>query len=661
MDFFQRQDQARRKTKWLVIYFSLAVICMILMIYAVAWFATNYVGSHHNRYADGLIFNSNSEPSLAGFWDGKLFLEVALGTLAVILCGTTYKTMALAGGGSVVAESMGGRLVASNTADPDERKLLNVVEEMSIASGVPMPQVYVQHWEDGINAFAAGHSTSDAAICVTRGCIKILSRDELQGVIGHEFSHILNGDMRLNLRLIGILFGILCLATIGRILMQTRGRNSAPPVLLGLLLLIIGYMGVFFGRIIQAAVSRQREFLADASSVQFTRNPDGITGALKKIGGLGESGSLLASAHAGEASHMFFADGVSEPLAYLFETHPPLVQRIRAFEPNFDGKFPYVRYVKGESLTGDTPPPVRKADPDLSQILVGGITLAAGAGEEPPLIKPHTILPNLGKPTPLHLEYAQQLRDALPENLSNTAREPLAAAALIYALLLSPEEKLRATQIEGIGKNFSNGVADQTVALYPQVSAIATHARLPIVNLSLGALKQLTPQQFAQFETTLQWLINSDGEVELFEFILQKIVMRNLGPKFGAAQATSVQYYTLKPLVPDCVVVLSALAQVGSCDPAEVQKAFAAGAPYLRAPDECAMELLPPGQCGVAALDNALDRLSRAVPIIKKNLIEACAQVVGADGIIQESEAELLRGVADTLDCPIPPLQTVPA
>ena len=295
MDFFQRQDQARRKTKWLILYFSLAVLCMILLVYAVALLAYGYVGLHHSRY-----YFDGATSAQFSLWNAKLFAEVALGTLAVILCGTIYKTMALAGGGSAVAESMGGRLVASNTADPDERKLLNVVEEMAIASGVAMPQVYVQHWEDGINAFAAGHSTSDAAICRDlRGDQDLLSRDELQGVIGHEFSHLLNGDMRLNVRLIGILFGILCLAIVGRILMQARGRNGAPAIFLGLLLLIIGYIGVFFGRIIQAAVSRQREFLADASSVQFTRNPGGITGGFEKIGGLGESGSLLVNAHAG--------------------------------------------------------------------------------------------------------------------------------------------------------------------------------------------------------------------------------------------------------------------------------------------------------------------------------------------------------------------------
>jgi len=292
MDFFQQQDRARRKTKWLILYFVVAVALMIIAIYLAVILIFAGVGSHqHHRY-------TYDEPAAPfSFWDGEILFCVSIATLAIIGCGSLYKTMALSAGGSAVSEMMGGRLVSSNTKDPDERKLLNVVEEMAIASGIAVQQVYVIDDESGINAFAAGHSTGDATVTVTRGCMHILSRDELQGVIGHEFSHILNGDMRLNLRLMGTIFGILCLAIVGRILLRTRGKNNPLP-LLGLALLLIGYIGVFFGRLIQAAVSRQREFLADASSVQFTRNPDGIAGALKKIGGLGEMGSRLSQSHA---------------------------------------------------------------------------------------------------------------------------------------------------------------------------------------------------------------------------------------------------------------------------------------------------------------------------------------------------------------------------
>ena len=273
--------------------------------------------------------------------------------------GSGFKTLELAQGGSAVATALGGRPVSPTTADPNERKLLNVVEEMAIAAGVPVPQVYLLPEERGINAFAAGHSTSDAAVTVTGGAIKLLTRDELQGVIGHEFSHILNADMRLNLRLIGIIFGIICLTVIGRILLRTRGRRNPLP-LLGLALLLIGWIGVLFGRLIQAAVNRQREFLADASSVQFTRNPAGLAGALRKIGGL-SYGSKLAAAHAEEASHMFFSNGMGESFFHLMDTHPPLAARIRAIDPSFDGTFPPVAVTGEESATPPVSPLRRQA------------------------------------------------------------------------------------------------------------------------------------------------------------------------------------------------------------------------------------------------------------------------------------------------------------
>jgi len=290
VDFFERQDEARRHTKLLVFYFAAAVLSLVVVINVAL-----------SLILGGLAVGSKAE----------VLLWITLGTLAVISIGSVFKTLQLASGGSVVAELLGGRLIDSNTSDNDERKLLNVVEEMSIASGVPVPQVYVMDDEAGINAFAAGHSTSDAAISVTRGCMKLLSRDELQGVIAHEFSHILNGDMRLNLRLMGLVFGILCLTVIGRVLIRTRGSKNPLP-LVGLALIVVGWAGAFFGRLIQAAVSRQRELLADAAAAQFTRNPAGLAGALKKIGGLAY-GSRIESPHAEEASHLFFAQGLRIP------------------------------------------------------------------------------------------------------------------------------------------------------------------------------------------------------------------------------------------------------------------------------------------------------------------------------------------------------------
>jgi hypothetical protein len=425
--------------------------------------------------------------------------------------------------------------------------------------------------------------------------------------------------------------------------------------LLGLVLLLIGYIGVFFGRLIQAAVSRQREFLADASSVQFTRNPGGITGALKKIGGLGEIGSRISHAHAEELSHMFFGNGVSEPFIGLLETHPPLAERIRIFDPNFDGKFPYVRYDGRDRPPEEISKPKRQPLPNLFGTVLGGAILTAGDAEKPPVIRSHSVLPNLGNPTPLHLKYAEQLRDSLPDSVKTAARTPLDAVALIYAMLLSNDDQMRATQLAGLAQRVDPAIQQKTAALFPDVARAAAHAHLPMINLALGTLRNLNADQFTQFSQTLPWLIQSDGQIELFEFVIQKIILHHLAPQFGQASRAVVQYYSLKPLVPDCAVLLSALANVGSSDSAEIQKAFATGMPHLRAPDETDLVLLPREQCGVNQIDAALNRLAQASPLIKKNLLEACIHTVGADGVILEAEAELLRAIADTLDCPMPP------
>ncbi|MSU59866.1 MAG: Zn-dependent protease with chaperone function [Pedosphaera sp.] len=636
MDFFDRQDQARRNTKKLVVYFVLAVACIIAAVYlACVLIFAGAAGYHHQGRAVELAL-----------WNSDIFFYSAMGTLAVIVCGSAYQISALSGGGSVVAESLGGRLIEPGSAKPLERKLLNIVEEMSIASGVPMPKVYVMDGESGINAFAAGHAPSDAAVAVTRGCIETLNRDELQGVIGHEFSHILNGDMRLNLRLMGIIFGIICLATIGRILLRTRGRKNPLP-LLGLALIVIGGLGVFFGRLIQAAVSRQREFLADASSVQFTRNPGGLSHALQKIGAVG---SKMESEHAADACHMFFGNGMSSSLFEAFATHPPLEARIRAIDPTWDGKFP-----KAAAIEANEESRKLKAETG-SEFQLSQFQLSAFAGRRPAatVVRAQTVLPSLGQPTPLHLRYAEEMRNSFPENITAATRDPAGAAALIYALLLSEDETMRASQLDGLAKQGGENIRARVVALLPDVTPIATRVRLPLVNLVVPALRQMPPREYPEFTRTLKWLVESDGQIDLFEFVLQKILQRNLAAHFTPRRPPVAQFYTLKPLLPDAAMLFSALANTSSADDAEVAKAFQTGAPYLRA-QEGGLTLLPREQCGLAQIDAALNRLALAVPQIKRNLLEASVRIVGADGVIQEREAELLRAIADSLDCPIPP------
>ena len=644
MDFFERQEKARKNTKLLVVYFVTGVTLLILVVYLVV--ATIFTASglrHRNRHYINYNDDTQLEAAHHPLWNPRLFLGVAIGTLAVIGIGSGFKTMELAQGGSAVSSMMGGRLLNPSTTDLDERKLLNVVEEMALASGVPVPQVYVMDSEEGINAFAAGHTTSDATITVTRGCMKLLTRDELQGVIAHEFSHILNGDMRLNLRLLGIIFGILCLAIVGRILLQTRGsgrdRNVLP--LLGLALLLIGYVGVFFGRLIQAAVSRQREFLADASAVQFTRNPLGITGALKKIGGLGEMGSRVSAAHSEEVSHMFFGNGLPTPLFGLLATHPPLEERIRAIDPAFDGNFPMTHYAPEED-------PLYRA---------GRPVTSARRAAIPPMVPVAmaAVMSNLGEPNTAHLHYAVELRNSFSPALKDAAREAMGASALVYGLLLSTDPAMRETQLQLLAQNTSDAVRQETERLLPEILPVTTNAKLPLVDLALPGLRQLSPTQYRQFSKATQALIEADGEIDLFEYVLQKIVLRHLDTQFNGARKVVVQYYVLKPLAPDCSVLLSALAHVSSDDPAKCEVAFQQGARNLAAYAQSPLAYVTSEQCDLSQVDTVLNRLNQTVPQIKKTVLNACVQVVAADGVIQEMEAELLRAVADALDCPMPP------
>ncbi len=633
MDFFARQDKARRNTKLLVFYFTLAVIFLILAVYAAAALTFTGIG-----IKDG--------ESLAGLSQPVLFFWTALATLAVISFGSLFKTLELARGGSAVAELLDGRLLNSSAREANERKLLNVVEEMAIASGVPVPQVYVMDDEPGINAFAAGYSSGDAVISVTRGCMTLLSRDELQGVIGHEFSHILNGDMRLNLRLIGLIFGILCLTIIGRILIRTRGRKNPLP-LLGIALIVIGWAGVVFGRLIQAAVSRQREVLADASAVQFTRNPAGLAGALKKIGGLAE-GSRLQSPHAEEASHLFFANGMGESI-FSFATHPPLVERIRALDPGFDGKFPSVVLpdLKTEAATESpaTPPPLPPSIPGSSKI----------PGIVPAVIAQPELVANIGQPAPRHLRYAVQFARTIPPDLKAATRDPLGACALVCAFLLDDDISARAKQLEELTLVAPGDMREETVRLWPAVEDVPPHARIPLIDLALPSLRRLSPPQFEQFRRARDTLTASDRETDLFEYMLQKIVTRHLESHFFPAQKPITQFYALGPLIDDCGVLLSATAYAGHADMSQAQAAFDRGAELLGRAARNPVPWQPPEQCDFSHLDRALARLSQAVPQIKKNVLNACAQTVVADGVIQEREAELLRAIADALDCPVPP------
>jgi Zn-dependent protease with chaperone function len=642
MDYFQNQDVARKRTGLLVFLFVTAVIFIILAVYV----------------AIGLVLELAApvEPGetvrgLSRLWNPELFGMVALGTSALVAGGSLFKIAALSGGGHTVAELLGGRLLHPDKASPDERRLLNVVEEMAIAAGLPVPPVYLLENESGINAFAAGHTTNDAVVAVTSGTLKLLTRDELQGVIAHEFSHILNGDMRLNIRLMGAIFGILVIGLTGWIIFRSstgggyvrvgardddrKGFNPIP--LIGLALYVIGYVGVFFGNLIKAAVSRQREFLADASAVQFTRNPEGIAGALKKIGALAE-GSQVNDSHAEEASHMFFGEAVSglNELFGLLSTHPPLVERIRRIDPSFTGDFSQVRMDRIEAATPDR---VRSIPGARSGVM--GLT-ALGA------------VARVGTIDQAHIDYAGDLKESIPTRLAQAVRDPLGAQATIFALLLDPGDSVRETQLGWLDAYALPAAARETRMLMADARLLASEARLPLVEMAAPALCQMTPAQFHEFLRCVEALVQADNKLTLFEYALQRLLIRHVVAHFVGARPSIVKFTTIPPLVMPAGVVLSALAYAGGTNPEGAARVYAAGVQALGWPG-VRPGLLPSGSVGIAEIDAALEVLAVAAPRLKKQIVLACAACICFDNTVTIDEAELLRAVCDCLGCPMPP------
>lgn len=666
--FFQRQDTARTNTLWLVALFAIAVLGMVAL--------TTTLG-----FAIGTALENNSSTkSLAEGGEQVNPWLVALiagaATIVVIFAGSFYQVTALRfGGGTRVAETVGGRQILADTSDPSERRLMNIVEEMAIASGTPVPPVYLME-EPAINAFAAGYLPGDAVIGVTRGAIDTLSRDELQGVIAHEFSHILNGDMRMNIRMIGILHGILLLGLIGHILFRSihfmggrsnndKGRAGIVFAMIatGIALIIIGGIGSFIGGLIKAAVSRQREFLADASAVQFTRNPSGIAGALKRIGGFTKHGRL-EHPNAGIASHMYFAQGIYEGLTGLLATHPPLDKRIRAIEPHWDGSLE-----RGESRSASPRAGSSQAAAPIGGAAAGfaGAEVSRSLGnsqrgdqrhyadnddEDASLPAVLAATDHVGAPEMAHRQYTAQLLKEIDPEITAAAREAYSARALVFALLINEEPQVRHAQYEMLDRMISKDVVLLTRKLATKVDQMPAAARLPLVDLSLPMLRTMTAPQYATFAKAFEAMVRADNRLSIFEWTLSQVLVRNLRRQYVPVESTATLYHRLPKLADELSLLLSILARVGH-DGNEVQDAFSAGAVYLQ---DVALRLLPAPECSFGKLEEALAKLARAAVQRRGEILRACAATVCADGIVKIREAELLRGIADLLDCPMPPL-----
>jgi Zn-dependent protease with chaperone function len=562
---------------------------------------------------------------------------------------------------------VGGRPVDPKTTDLRERQLLNVVEEMAIASGIPVPAVYTLESEPGLNAFAAGLRTTDAAVAVTRGTLDKLTRDELQGVIGHEFSHILNGDMRLNVQISAVVFGILVIGLIGRGVLRgmmhgrarsgsgkDKGGGAALVFAVGVALFIVGYVGYFFGRLIQAAVSRQREFLADASAVQFTRNAGGITGALKKIGGYALGGSIVNN-HAAEIGHFFFAQSFRSAFGGLWATHPPLDERIRAIDPRWDGGFfepPEVVDVARESFAsaGLNRGTFFAPDETARQVAAAQPNLPPPVATTRLPFQPARIVADIGALTDAHFHHAHLLLESIPARLREAARDATAAPALVYGLLLNGDRTARDKQQALVARHDGPAAAGKLAELRSALSVVDATARLPLLQLALPALRQLDSTARDRFATTLDELVHADGQVTPYEYAMQKMVLGQL--LASAAPVQRVQFDSFNAVRGEIAVVLSALAHFS---PADSATAFAAGAAQLPMLGG-QITLLAPAASGLEQVDAALDKLAVSSLPIKKRLLVAAGHVIGSDGSVTTAEGELYRALAATLDLPMPQL-----
>lgn len=653
MNFFAEQDQARRHTKWLVILFVVAVVCLILitnvLVAVTFWVADGQMDGYEHA---SQVIGSGDTQLLSQYFSWQNFGKISLLVCGVLLCVMGFKWLQLSGGGKRVAESLGGSRINPNTNDINEKRVLNVVEEMALASGMPVPAVYLLRGEKGINAFAAGKTPADAVIGVTQGAVEQFDREQLQGVIAHEFSHILNGDMRLNLQMIAMLSGILFIGSVGELLMYSGGRHrsyhsskrssDARVVALGLALLLIGWLGSFFGGLIKAAVSRQREFLADASAVQFTRNPKGIADALKLIGGY-SGGSRVFSSSASETSHMFIAEALGSWAS--FDTHPPLSKRIRKIEPSWNGQM-ISRAMKIDQPKNEASAIHGEKERKRQAAMAAVAGAAYVASKKTPQADAEF--------TQTAVAEAEQQINGIPHAFKKLAHEPLGAMALVYSLLIDSDDRIAQQQINYIQATGVKGLSLHCLQLKTDIAELDSSLRLPLLELAMPALKLMSADQYKQFKKTLLLIIRADRKFEVFEWSLFQLLRHYLDPEFEKVKSSKPRYKQVKQIESEYAVVLSALVRHGHDDEKERERAFHKGANTAGLYN---INLLAETDSGMDDFIKSVNKLANCYPLLKPRLLKGFADCVKQDGEITVVERELLAAIAAVMDCPQPLLE----
>jgi Zn-dependent protease with chaperone function len=653
VNFFEHQHKARRQTGLLVCYFLVAITLTVAVINVAIYFAFSF--------AEPTI-----APSLDEWIASRYWLWVSLGVVGIVLAGSVRRYFQLSGGGKAVAQMVGARRLKMSTSDPHERQFVNVVEEMSIASGTPVPVLYVMDDEQAINAFVAGYRVNQAVMVVTRGTLETLSRDELQGVVGHEYSHVLNGDMRLNVRLIATLAGLLALGQVGGFMLRglsfsghrsrsrlslsgnrsgssnSKGGNSVAVVLvIAVILFVVGYIGLFFGRLIKAAVSRQREYLADASAVQFTRNPEGIASALWKI----QNGtSRLENSHAEDMSHMCFSSALN--FSSLLATHPPLDRRIKAIDPHFNAKMIARRNKDNLSSTRPRSSPTPQGAPEQALGFAGA---GNSSGVE---TTAERVAASIGNPTDAHFEYAHALHDALPVAILDAAHSEEHCRLVVYALILkNTEHEAMEVALAMVKAHDGDDSVELVRHLLGQMNQLSAQTRLPIIDIVLPELKVLSAVNRNKFLGTVKALIQSDKRFTLFEFVLLMILTEHL--RDDADKADVIKFHKSDQVINEIRILLTVLAMSGRTKETDGRDAFQRVMKYFTGVQ---FEMAGKSELKPDRLAEVFEKLSYLSPLVKQSVITACADCVVHDGRVLPAEAELLRATSLSLDCPMPPI-----
>ena len=645
MDFFAQQDLARRNTRMLVLFFLLAVLLLVILTNA-AVAAFLFFSQNYNVYSG----NQKGMADFLSYFSWARFGNIGLLITTTVALVVLIKWIALSTGGKAVAEGMGGSRILPQSRDAAERRCLNIVEEMALAANMPVPPVYVLNDERGINAFAAGISPADAVVAVTRGAIEHFKRHELQGVIAHEFSHILNGDIRLNIRLAALLKGITFIGDAGYVLLRSSrvrtganarsGKLSGGLILFGLSLWILGWLGGVAAGFIKAAISRQKEYLADASAVQFTRSSDGIGDALKVIGGY-LPGTLVHAARATEMPHIFFGQ-IEHRLWQAFATHPPLHKRIARVDPQWDGQ-----YIERETAHYAQ----RPSGPGSTEAGVGQSTLVAaaiiGALADAPRHKGLMEDADFAS-DPDQLDQQTATRLVIPLVFVQHSHEPLGAHALVYSLMIGEQRPLQQAQLNIIKAAGIIGLDSLVTTLHPGVRALGAPQRLPLLEMCLPALKSMSAAQYRRFKDILVQLIRADQKTELHEWCLFQLIRHYLEPEFIRVRPSRARYRKLKKVATSIRTVLSVLAYEGNGGP---QALFRLGADMLGFTD---MTILTREHVNAEAFGLAVHELADCYPLQKPRLLKAMTLVASSDGTLTPTEREIIASTAAVMDCPMP-------